>query len=73
MRKVRTAIAPESGTPGSQREGRTYPHSLLFPGSNATYPTGAPCPNHAQCPDGLSARDLVSDGVGGWTVREGRS
>jgi hypothetical protein len=69
MRKVRTAIAPESGTPGAQREGRTYPHALLFPGSNATYPAGAPCPSFAQVPDGLRCHDLVSDGKGGWTVR----
>jgi hypothetical protein len=69
MRKLRTAIAPESGTQGAQREGRTYPHALLFPGSTALYPAGSPCPGNAQVPDGLTRADLVSDGQGGWTVR----
>lgn len=69
MRKLRTTIAPESGAPGAQRTGRTYPHALLFPGSTATYPAGAPCPGSAQVPDGLRCHDLVSDGQGGWTVR----
>jgi len=73
MRKARTAIAPESGAPGAQREGRTYPHQMLFPSSTAVYPAGSPCPISAQVPDGLRCHDLVSDGKGGWMVREGRS
>ena len=81
MRKLRTTTAPESGVAGAQREGRVYPHALLFPNSTAVYPAGAPCPSTAKVPDGLRCHDLVSDGVGGWvvrsseatTVREGRS
>lgn len=69
MRRFRTTIAPESGTPGAQRTGRSYPHALLFPGSTATYPEGAPCPGTAQVPEGLRRSDLVSDGQGNWVVR----
>jgi hypothetical protein len=68
-RKLRTTISPDSGAPGSEREGRAYPHALLFPGSTATYPAGSPCPASAQFPDGLRWHDLVSDGSGNWIVR----
>jgi hypothetical protein len=68
-RKLRTTISPESGVEGAQRTGRSYPHSLLFPGSTATYPAGVPCPAQAQLPEGLRWHDLVSDGAGNWIVR----
>ena len=72
-RRLRTTIAPESGAHGSEREGRSYPQALLFPGSTGIYPAGSPCPGHAQLPEGLTRAELVSDGKGNWIVRSSQA